>query len=82
MNADNDAQPQQGQALIRQAYHVLLHHQPAANTISYEPHCAACGQRTPCQDRRQAQATLAACGHNPYPAPAQVETALGLPLVG
>jgi len=82
MSADNATAPQQSRTLIRQAYQVLLRHQPATNTISYEPHCAACGQRTPCQYRRQAQATLATHGHNPFPAPAQVETALGLPLIG
>jgi hypothetical protein len=82
MSADNATAPQQSRTLIRQAYQVLLRHQPATNTISYEYHCAACGQRKPCQYRRQAQATLATHGHNPFPPPAQVETALGLPLVG
>jgi hypothetical protein len=82
MSADNATAPQQSRTPIRQAYQVLLRHQPAANTISYEPHCAACGHKTPCPPRRQAQATRAAHGHNPFPTPAQVETALGLPLVG
>lgn len=82
MNANSGAEPQQGEAQIRQAYQVLLRHQPAANTVSYDPYCAACGHKTPCPPRRQAQATLTAHGHNSFPAPAQVEAALGLPLVG
>jgi hypothetical protein len=84
MNADNatEPQPQGDTALTRQAYGVLLRHQPAGNTAGYEHSCAVCGHRTPCPPRRQAQAALADHGYNPFPTPADLDATLGLPPVG
>jgi hypothetical protein len=69
-------------ASVRQAYRALLRHQPATNSVGYESRCAVCGQKAPCPLRRQAVAVLVTHGHNPFPAPAEVETALGLPPIG
>ena len=82
MNTESATGQQEDAASIRQAYRALLRHQPATNRVGYESRCAACGQKAPCQLRRQAVAILATHGHNPFPTPAQVETALGLPPVG
>lgn len=83
LNGSNNSPPLPDcRSTILQAYQALLQHQPAANAVGYDHHCAACGQKAPCPFRYQAQVALATYGHNPFPTPAEVEDALGLPLVG